>query len=463
MTIISKVFSAIKAITSLICLFAYFLGLGQVVKGRVLDMETKQPLEDVNVFIQNTDIGTATNSKGEFKLYADSLFNNTDSLTFSIVGYKTLKLKFSKLNEKANTVLMEELTNELSEVIIPGKKKLRAKLKYYPLSPLEKGLFAFGSIVINDLILVIGGSESFIEDSFRKAMEDASLNNPDGGFLAVLNELEPNGSYHGYNNELLTYDINVDQWRTTDISFENRAYHQINQFEDRLYTLGGKRVSYNGKKEYLLNTIEILDLDSLNIVVDDTNPHQAVNFASFTYKDNILVMGGSIKKDKNGHKVFTDTCHFFNITTGYWYELEGLTKPKEVNGVLIDDMVYLIGGFNGKPLSEIESLNMGNGKWEKVGDLFYAMESPSITSHNKSIYIYNYGSLLVFDTLEHTLKAYDINLFVKNPDLLYHKNKLYILGGYTEEKYTKTPFSKLFAIDLAQLGKTKIRESKKFN
>lgn len=438
-------------------------GHGQNIDGRVLDMDSKQPLENVNVYIENSEVGTATNRKGEFKLSNLSTIHTPDSLTFSRVGYKTVKIGFRELTEKPITVLMQELPSELSEVTVEGKKKLNEKLPFHKLSPLKKGVFAFGSIVVNDSIYVIGGSESFSEDAMRKAMYDASIKYIDPSWVDVLNEMEPNGTHTAYNNILLTYDIQMDEWRATETHFENREQHQINKFEEKVFVLGGKRKSKNGKNEYLLNTIEIFDLDSLNIVVDDVNPHQAVDFASFTYKDNILVMGGSVKLNKAGKKVFTDKCRFFNITSGYWYELENMTKAKEVDGALIGDKVYLIGGFDGQALTEIESLDLSTGKWEKEGDLFYAMQRPSTTSHGDTIYIYNFGKLTVFNTLENTLNAYDIDLYLKDPNLLYHKNKLYVLGGYTEELYSKTPSAGLFAIDLDEMGRTKVRDSKELN
>jgi hypothetical protein len=440
------------------------IGLGQSIDGRVLDMDTKQPLENVNVYVENSEIGAATNTKGVFKLRNLPAIQPSDSLTFSRIGYKTVKIAFLELTEKPITVLMQELPSELSEVTIEGKNKLNEKLSFHKLSPLKKGVFAFGSIVVNDSIYVIGGSESFSEDAMRKAMYDATLKYPYGAsWNQILNELEPNGTHTAYNNILLTYDIQMDEWRTTETHFENREQHQIHKFEEKVFVLGGKRVSNNGKNEYLLNTIEIFDLDSSNIIVDDVNPHQAVDFASFTYKDNILVMGGSVKLDKAGKKVFTDKCRFFNITSGYWYELENMTKAKEVDGALIGDKVYLIGGFDGQALTEIESLDLSTGKWEKEGDLFYAMENPSITSHGDIIYIYNFGKLTVFNTLENTLSAYDIDLYLKDPNLLYHKNKLYVLGGYTEELYSKTPSPGLFAIDLDEMARTKVRHSKELN
>ncbi|MDC6383812.1 hypothetical protein D2V93_15585 [Flagellimonas taeanensis] len=66
-------------------------------------------------------------------------------------------------------------------------------------------------------------------------------------------------------------------------------------------------------------------------------------------------MGGSVKLDKAGMKVFTDKCHFFNITSGYWYELENMTKAKEVDGALIGNKVYLIGDYTEELYSKTPS------------------------------------------------------------------------------------------------------------
>ena len=448
---------------SVCSMFTCTLGFGQTIEGRVLHSETKQPLDNVNVYIKNTEFGTATNNKGEFELHYPSI-KSTDSLTFSIIGYKTRKVTFTQLKEKSTTVLMQELTNELGEVIILGKKELRENLKYYKLSSLQKGLFGFGAIVRDDTIFIVGGSESFSEDTMRKAIYDATLKNPyETSWNQVLNEIEPNGTNTGYNNKLLTYHIELDEWQAREMDFEDRAYHVVNKVENKLYTLGGKKTSNNGKKEYLHNKIEILDLDSLNIIVDDTNPHQAIDFASFTYKDNILVMGGSIKKTISGNKVFTDKCHFFNTSTGYWYELENMTKAKQTDGAIINEKVYLIGGSDGRPISEIESLDLSNGKWKKEGDLLYAMENPSIASHNEMIYIYNFGKLHTYNTSTNTIYMYDIDLSIKEPEIVYHKNKLYVIGGYREERFAKTPSSDVFFIDLIDLKKTKIADSKKLD
>lgn len=52
------------------------------------------------------------------------------------------------------------------------------------------------------------------------------------------------------------------------------------------------------------NTIEIYDIKKDTITVDNSNPHQAVNTASFIFEDNIILIRDSIKTYLDGGKDF---------------------------------------------------------------------------------------------------------------------------------------------------------------
>ncbi len=67
------------------------------------------------------------------------------------------------------------------------------------------------------------------------------------------------------------------------------------------------------KREYLDDKIEIVDLKTNSIKVDATNPHQAVDFASLVYKNNLIVMGGSIKQNNLGVKQYSTIDSFYSI------------------------------------------------------------------------------------------------------------------------------------------------------
>jgi len=51
-------------------------------------------------------------------------------------------------------------------------------------------------------------------------------------------------------------------------------------------------------------------------------------------------------------------------------------------------------------------------------------------------------------------------LFFKSSSLFYYNDKLYLLGGFKENEFTKTPSSNLYSIDLNEFENTAISKSK---
>ncbi len=443
---------------TLILFFSIFTLNGQNIKGTILDKETNEPLENVNIYLIKGEKGAVSNEKGGFKLELQSKVNPTDTIRFSIVGYATKNCTFSKLQELSFLVYLSKKTENLDEVTIVSKRELKSKIYYKKLARLKKGIYGFGSSLIGDKIYVIGGDESSIEEMTKKAIEKESLS-----LEELLKTLKDNFSWEHYSGKLQIYNIEKDTLFLSNLKFRERAYHKIIHINNKLYVLGGKTLSTNKKFEYLDDKIEVLDINTNQIIVDNTNPHQAINFAAFAYQDNIIVMGGSIKLKNDGEKIYTDASHIYNITSGYWYELPKMTKPKEVNGIIIKNKIYLLGGFNKSLLTEIESYDLITGKWEKEGDLFNGIENPALTYYNDTIYIFNEDKIMTYNPRTKILDEYNIDLNIKNAQIHYYKNNLYILGGLIGDEYSKTPSSGLYSINLDEFNKTKIIQSKKVN
>lgn len=220
------------------------------------------------------------------------------------------------------------------------------------------------------------------------------------------------------------------------------------------------RVNQRNNWEYLQNQNEVLDLNNKTIKVDYTNPHQASDFASFTYKDNIIVMGGSVKSTESGKKDFTNKVHLYNITSGYWYELGHMPTAKETSGILINDKIYLIGGDDGKPVSKIETFDLNTQEWQTEGELFYGLERPAVAFHENTIYIYEDRLMYTYDLKTKQLKEYETDLTLKYSAMYFDNNKLYILGGRKENKSEKLPSSAVFSIEIDEFKNTKPTRTK---
>jgi hypothetical protein len=445
----------LKKLILILILFPVF-SIAQNSKGVVVDKKDNLPIEDVNITMKRINTGFTTDGKGRFNLKIQGETQENDTITFSHTGYITKKMIFSELQKNKFSVVLDENIEYLNNVNIIAIKTLNQKIAFTKLAPLQYALSSFGSILKNNKIYVIGGDASSKTDAWKKVQYEKV----DPTMEDYLRELSFQFSGQAYIGNLLVYDINTNQWETSKLKFRKRAYHNLNEYSDKIYVLGGKRVSVNGVFEYLDDKIEVFNINKQIIEIDNTNPHQAAEFASFTYKDNLIIMGGSVKMSEEGKKVYSNKVHSYDINSGYWYELENMPIAKETNGVLIKNKIYLIGGFNSKPLTTVESYDLDTGKWETEGELFSGLSNPAITFNNEIIYFFENEKIYTYNIYTKQLKEFSINLPLKNSKLHFSDNKLYLLGGYFENYYSTFPSSGFFSIDIDQFDKTKPIQSK---
>src|SRR5688500_4884102 len=87
--------SPIWIIFILSCITSLSLSQTQI-SGKVIDTENRKPLSYVNIGIKEKNIGTVSKEDGFFKIEVP-LEYQSDSLTFSIVGYHELSLAIEEL------------------------------------------------------------------------------------------------------------------------------------------------------------------------------------------------------------------------------------------------------------------------------------------------------------------------------------------------------------------------------
>ena len=89
-----------KLCRQILCfLVVYLLGTlalpisAQIIKGQVKDSKTAEVLPFVNVFINETSIGAATDINGFFSISANSVSGTSQELVVSFIGYWPYKVK----------------------------------------------------------------------------------------------------------------------------------------------------------------------------------------------------------------------------------------------------------------------------------------------------------------------------------------------------------------------------------
>lgn len=103
---------------SLILLFFLTLSFSfsqQIFTGLVVDSLSQKPIEYATIGLTNFSDGTITDSNGKFIIKALS----TDTLLIRFLGYRSLKLPISKIQNTSNTIIyLKESVIELDEVVV---------------------------------------------------------------------------------------------------------------------------------------------------------------------------------------------------------------------------------------------------------------------------------------------------------------------------------------------------------
>ncbi|MFP4847256.1 carboxypeptidase-like regulatory domain-containing protein [Winogradskyella sp. PE311] len=92
-----------------------------VFKGKIIDSKSNRALEAANLKVSDGNIGTITNSEGEFVLKVPLTFLDS-KLIVSLLGYTAREISLSELLKENNIIKLEEAVTKLSEVNISAYK-----------------------------------------------------------------------------------------------------------------------------------------------------------------------------------------------------------------------------------------------------------------------------------------------------------------------------------------------------
>ena len=104
-------------LSAFLLLFCMYATAQSKLSGRVIDNETKKPLEGISLFLSHTTNGTITNSKGEFQL--DHLKPGKYELVATSLNYEDniVSIQVGQSNESI-IVSMNPTANQLKEVVV---------------------------------------------------------------------------------------------------------------------------------------------------------------------------------------------------------------------------------------------------------------------------------------------------------------------------------------------------------
>lgn len=100
--------------------------LKNVIQGKVIDIQSKEPLPGAIVVIKNSKTGTTTDMDGKFKLIIpDRLLTDKIQLVISYIGYENTEFSIDKrtLHETKDFLIIQAQQSLLGEVVVIKKKR----------------------------------------------------------------------------------------------------------------------------------------------------------------------------------------------------------------------------------------------------------------------------------------------------------------------------------------------------
>lgn len=158
-----------------------------VVKGKIIDAETKNPIPFVNVFIKDTQLGAATDTSGRFEIV--NIPPDLYVVEFRHVAYKK-RYHVLRLNPNDRIVLSVELFPEpivLEEIAVTSEAEplKRAQQSYASMTITAKHIKETGAVKLSDILRSYESGAS-MQRSRRRFDRDPYIIYLDGAYVQYI-------------------------------------------------------------------------------------------------------------------------------------------------------------------------------------------------------------------------------------------------------------------------------------
>lgn len=247
--------------------------------------------------------------------------------------------------------------------------------------------------------------------------------------VIVNNNIYVSNGYtaNGDTNYIEKYNITNNSWSVLNSTLVPKRFASSETYNNKIYILNGWGNS----------NVEILDLAANTVTNGATNPFYAGNLGSAIYNGKIYVFGGS---GLNGASTFTfsNKFQYYNIASNTWNSLPDMPTAKETKGKIVDNKLYVIGGYNGTSSNLIDVYNLNTNLWTHQYTMPVGVSGHSLAVSNDKIFIvgdYNNQTFLAyFDTTTNQLHQLSSNMNPRRHSAAeIYNNKLYIIGGNTTD------------------------------
>ncbi|WP_160136064.1 Kelch repeat-containing protein [Chryseobacterium sp. c4a] len=219
------------------------------------------------------------------------------------------------------------------------------------------------------------------------------------------------------------YNITGNSWSILNSTLLTKKFANSETYDNKIYIFNGWGNSH----------LEIVDLATNTVTKGAVNRFYTGNAGSALYNGKIYVFGGS---GLSGAKttVFSDKFQYYDIASNTWNSLPNMPTARETKGKIVNDKLYVIGGFNGTPSRLINVYDLKTNLWVSQYTMPAGIYGHSLAVSGNKIFIAggvnNQSFLAYFDTTTNTLHQLSSNMIPRrHATAEVYNNKLYIIGG----------------------------------
>lgn len=221
------------------------------------------------------------------------------------------------------------------------------------------------------------------------------------------------------------YNITGNSWSILNSTLLTKKFANSETYDNKIYIFNGWGNS----------RLEIVDLATNTITKGAVNRSYTGNAGSAIYNGKIYMFGGS---GLSGAKtsVFSNKFQYYDIASNTWNPLPDMPTARETKGKIVNDKLYVIGGFNGTPSRLINVYDLKTNLWTNQYTMPAGIYGHSLAVSDNKIFIVggvnNQSFLAYFDTTTNTLHQLSSNMIPRRHAAAeVYNNKLYIIGGST--------------------------------
>lgn len=229
----------------------------------------------------------------------------------------------------------------------------------------------------------------------------------------------------GNTNYIEKYNITDNRWSVFNSTLLTKKFANSETYDNKIYIFNGWGNSH----------LEIVDLATNTITKGAVNHSYTGNAGSALYNGKIYVFGGSGLNGAPTTK-FSNRFQYYDIASNTWHPLPDMPTAREAKGKIVNDKLYVIGGFNGTSSRLINVYDLNTNLWTNQYTMPAGISGHSLAVSGNKIFIaggYNNQTFLAyFDTTTNKVHQLSSNMIPRRHAAAeVYNNKLYIIGGST--------------------------------